>query len=250
MKTKLSIIIPVRNESINVRVMLRILVSALDFPHEVLVVYDSKNDTTIPIVKKAQKANKSIRLIHNRYGKGVTNAIKAGVVASNGKYILIFAADEVGPVLAVEDMVYLMDNGCELVSCTRYAYGGRRLGGSLTQALLSYTGNYLFRLLGGLPLTDATTGIKMFRRDVFDKLNLQSNVGWAVLFELAIKAKALNIRMGEVPIVSIDRLYGGSSTFRIGSWLKEYMKWFLYGIRNKPKRKAKKVMVRIPTNIH
>lgn len=250
MKTKLSIIIPVRNESINVKIMLRILVSALDFPHEVLVVYDSKNDTTIPIVKKVQRKNKSVRLIHNNFGKGVANAIRAGVNASNGKYILIFAADEVGPVLAVDDMVHLMDNGCELVSCTRYAYGGRRLGGSLIQALLSYTGNYFFRLLGGIPLTDATTGIKMFRRDVFDKLNLQSNVGWAVLFELAIKAKALNIRMGEVPIISIDRLYGGSSTFKIGPWLKEYMRWFLYGISHKSKRKMKKVIVRIPTNIH
>jgi glycosyltransferase involved in cell wall biosynthesis len=250
LNTKLSIIIPVRNESINVRVMLRILVSALDFPHEVLVVYDSKNDTTIPIVKKLQRKNKTVRLIHNTLGKGVANAIKSGVNASNGKYILIFAADEVGPVLAVEDMIFLMDKGCELVSCTRYAYGGRRLGGSTTQAILSRMGNSLFRLLGGLPLTDATTGIKMFRRDIFDKLDLQSNVGWAVLFELAIKAKALNIRMGEVPIVSIDRLYGGSSTFRIGPWLKEYMKWFVYGLKNRPKRKIKKILVKIPTNIN
>lgn len=250
MKTKLSIIIPVRNESINVKVMLRILVSALDFPHEVLVVYDSKEDTTIPIVQQLKRKSKTIKLVHNKHGRGVANAIKAGVRASSGEYILIFAADEVGPVLAVEDMIYLMDKGCELVSCTRYAYGGRRLGGSITQAILSRTGNTVFRLLGGLPLTDATTGIKMFSREVFDTLDLQSNVGWAVLFELAIKAKAHNIRMGEVPIVSIDRLYGGSSTFRIGPWLKEYLKWFVYGIQHRPKKKLKKVLVRIPTNIH
>lgn len=233
----------------NVKVMLRILVSALDFPHEVLVVYDSPDDTTIPIVKSLKRKDKTIKLVHNKLGRGVANAIKSGVKESNGEYILIFAADEVGPVLAVEDMIALMDKGCDLVSCTRYAYGGKRLGGSLRQAILSRIGNSVFKLLGGLPLSDATTGIKMFRRDIFDKLDLQSNVGWAVLFELAIKAKILNVKMGEVPIVSIDRLYGGSSTFRIGPWLKEYLKWFVYGIQNRPKRKLRKVMVKIPSNI-
>jgi len=43
--------------------------------------------------------------------------------------ILIFAADEVGPVLAIEDMIALIREGCDFVSCTRYAHGGRRLGG-------------------------------------------------------------------------------------------------------------------------
>jgi dolichol-phosphate mannosyltransferase len=230
--------------------MLRILVSALEIPHEVLVVYDSKYDSTIPIVKSLKKKSRNIKLVHNKLGKGVTNAIKSGVRKSNGKYILIFAADEVGPVLAVEDMVSLMDRGCDLVSCTRYAYGGRRLGGSFIQAVLSITGNKIFRLIGGLPLTDSTTGIKMFRRDLFEKLELQSNIGWAVLFELAIKASILNVKMGEVPIISIDRLYGGSSTFKIGPWLIEYLKWFIYGIRYRSKRKTKKIMLQIPKNIY
>lgn len=229
--------------------MLRILASALDIPHEVLVIYDSKDDKTIPVVKAIMQKNTNIRLVRNEYGIGVTNAIKAGVNESDSEYILIFAADEVGPVLAIEDMVYLMDKGCDLVSCTRYAYGGRRLGGSFTQALLSKSGNLIFRFIGGLPLTDSTTGIKMFRKDLFEKLDLRSNLGWAVLFELAIKAKTLNIKMGEVPIVSIDRLYGGTSSFKIWPWFKEYLKWFAYGIRNKYKGKIKKVMVRIPKNI-
>jgi len=36
--------------------------------------------------------------------------------------------------------------------------------------------------------------------------------------------------IGEVPIISVDRLYGGSSSFILLAWLKEYLKCFLWGL--------------------
>lgn len=248
-KTTLSIIIPVRNEQINLKIMLKILTCILEVPYEIMVVYDSQNDNSIPIIKTLQTKFSQINSIYNLLGKGVANAIKSGVKKSNGKYILIFAADEVGPVLAIEDMLVLMEKGCDLVSCTRYAYGGRRLGGSRIQAFLSKLGNNLFNAIVGTTLTDSTTGIKMFRRDIFEKINLESNVGWAVLFELTIKAQMHGMKLGEVPITSIDRLYGGRSTFSMRIWFVEYMKWFLYGIFNlRLSNKKSKIQVRIPQN--
>ena len=29
----------------------------------------------------------------------------------------------------------------------------------------------------------------------------------------------------------VDRLFGGSSTFKLGPWFKEYLKWFFWGIK-------------------
>ena len=146
--------------------------------------------------------------------------------------MLLFAADEVGPLLAIEDMLVLMNEGCDMVSCTRYAHGGRRLGGSWIGGLLSRTANRLFHGILGCRLSDATTGIKLFRRSLFETLNLESRpVGWAVTFEMAIKAQLNGWRLGEVPVISIDRLYGGKSTFRLGAWTREYLRWFLWGAR-------------------
>jgi len=34
-----------------------------------------------------------------------------------------------------------------------------------------------------------------------------------------------------VPLVSIDRLFGGQSSFQLGPWLVEYLRWFLWGLR-------------------
>jgi dolichol-phosphate mannosyltransferase len=170
--------------------------------------------------------------VYNTLGAGIVNALRAGVSQARGTYVLIFAADEVGPVLAIDDMIALMEQGCDFVSCTRYAYGGRRLGGSWIGGLLSRLANWLFCRLSGCRLTDATTGIKMFRPALFEQLHLEARpIGWAVAFEMGIKAQLAGLTLGEVPIVSIDRLYGGQSTFVLGPWAGEYLRWFLWGWR-------------------
>src|SRR3954453_13384283 len=74
---------------------------------------------------------------------------------THGERILIFAADEVGPVLAIDDMIALMDQGTEFVSAPRYAHGGRRLGGSWIGQLLSRTANRLLIVMSGTGLTDS-----------------------------------------------------------------------------------------------
>jgi dolichol-phosphate mannosyltransferase len=225
----LTILMPVRNDGLNLRVMLKMLRATVEVPYEVLIVHDTPDDDGVQVAQEAA-ADQPVRSVHNTLGRGVVNAIRAGVNAATGRYVLIFAADEVGPVLAIEDMLALMDGGCEFVSCTRYAHGGRRLGGSFIGGVLSRTANRLFHWLAGAVLTDCTTGIKMFRRDRFERLQLESRpIGWAVAFEMAIKAQMIGLALGEVPIVSIDRLYGGASTFRIGPWTAEYFRWFVWG---------------------
>lgn len=229
----LSILLPVRNEGINLRIMVKLLKAVVEVPHELLIVYDFPEDDSIPVVRAMQNDYANLRLVHNQGGRGVVNAIRAGVDAAVGEYVLIFAADEVGPLLAIEDMLALMQEGCDLVSCSRYAHGGRRLGGSVIGGALSRIANRLFHRIAGCVLSDATTGIKLFRRSKFSALNLEARpVGWAVTFEIAMKAQFAGWKLGEVPVISIDRLYGGASTFRLGPWTGEYLRWFFWGFKH------------------
>jgi dolichol-phosphate mannosyltransferase len=210
--------------------MLKMLRAMFEVPNEILVIYDRPDDESIPVVEEIARDAPHVRGVLNTAGPGVAGAIRAGVAAARGRYVLIFAADDVGPVLAIEDMLTLMERGCDFVSCTRYAHGGRRLGGSFIGGTLSRLANRLFNLLAGSGLTDATTGIKMFRRDLFPQVDLTSRpVGWAVAFEMSMKAQVAGFRLGEVPIISVDRLYGGTSTFTLGPWVIEYLRWFVWG---------------------
>ncbi len=245
---KLSILIPVLNEGINLRLMLKLLNAVVEVPCEVLVIHDTEDDDSIEVVQTMQSYYSNLKLVHNNLGRGIPNAIRAGWNKAEGEILLLFAADEVGPVLSIEDMLVLMEEGCDFVSCTRYAYGGRRLGGSLVGGILSRAANFLFRQFSRSQFTDSTTGIKMFRRSLLDKIKLESDsVGWAVAFEMSIKAQLAGLQLGEVPIISIDRLYGGRSTFRPFPWIREYFRWFWWGFWNLGRqKKLPGVRVRIP----
>lgn len=250
--SQLTILLPVRNESINLKIMLKLLKAVLDVPHEVLVIYDDEKDIAPQIVSDTSKQYASVKAVFNQLGRGVASAIRCGVQAASSERILIFAADEAGPILAIEDMLALMDEGTQFVSCTRYAYGGRRLGGSLIGHFVSFTGNKLLQRVSSMALTDSTTGIKMFRKTDFSRLTHDAySAGWAVAFEMAINAQILGLKLGEVPIVSIDRLYGGKSTFQIFHWIKGYFNYFLLAMKKLPLTKKKPgVDLRIPLNIN
>ena len=237
----LTVLVPVRNEGVNIKIMLKVLNGVIEVPHEVLFVYDHPEDDSIEVANSLKDQFPNTRLIHNQSGPGIINALRVGVNDSKGEYVLIFAADEVGPVLAIDDMLELMNEGCDLVSCTRYAHGGRRLGGSKIGHMLSWLANKLFLYAFKSSLSDCTTGIKMFRKSLFNEIKLESSpVGWAVAFELSIKAQLQGYKLGEVPIISIDRLFGGESTFKLGPWFIEYLKWFVWGLKNLRKGKSQK----------
>ncbi len=244
----LTVLLPVRNEGLSLRIMLKMMRAMFEMSNEILVIYDRSDDDSIPVVEQFARETPSVRGILNTSGPGVAGAIRAGVAAARGRYVLIFAADDVGPVLAIDDMLTLMDRGCDFVSCTRYAHGGRRLGGSIIGGVLSRTANRLFNRLAGSGLTDATTGVKMFRRELFAQLHLTSRpVGWSVAFEMSMKAQLAGFRLGEVPIISVDRLYGGASTFKLGSWVIEYLRWFIWGSIQLRRRPPQAPIVQLPT---
>ena len=233
MNKNLSIILPVYNERDSLSLMVKILNSTLEFENEIIIVYDSDQDNSIPVAKKLQSQYKNIVLVHNTLGKGVKYALTTGVNKSKFENILITAVDEIFPILSIDKMLnMIIDENYDFVSGTRYKKGGKRLGGSLIGHLLSVSANKSFGLLTNFPLSDLTTGIKMFKKNFFQKVEISSNpVGWVFAFELSIRAYTMKLKIGEVPLISVDRLFGGASTFKLGKWVKEYLRCYFWGLK-------------------
>jgi len=229
----LSIVLPVYNEKESLPLMIRILNSTLEFEHEVIIVYDDLNDNCIPEAEKLKKNLSNIKLVHNNIGRGVKYAIATGIKNSKFETVLITSVDEIFPILSIEKMLnMIIREDYDFVSGTRYKNGGKRLGGSLVGHLLSLLANKSFSILTNFPLSDLTTGIKMFKKDFFNRVEINTEpVGWVFAFELSIKAYIMNLKIGEVPLVSVDRLFGGSSTFKLGIWVKEYLKCYFWGLK-------------------
>ncbi|MBI5024106.1 MAG: glycosyltransferase [Candidatus Omnitrophica bacterium] len=226
----LSIVIPVRNDGLNLKIMLKILSATVEVDHELLIVSESTEDESHNIVGHLSGNNPRVKFILNSLGPGVGHAICAGINESRGKYILILTADDIGPVLQIAAMCELMDQGYEFICPTRYALGGQSWGGSSLNRLLSRLANILFYGLVDTPITDSTLGIKMFRRSIIKKINLTSTVGWTIGIELSIKAHIYNLKTAQIPIISINRFYGGKSNFKLVPWIFIYCRLFAQGI--------------------
>src|SRR6267378_790377 len=89
----ISLVVPVFNEADNIVPFLRDVEACVQENHEVLVVYDFPEDTTLPALAAMQPACPNVRLVHNTLGRGVLNALKAGFKASRGDVVIVMMAD-------------------------------------------------------------------------------------------------------------------------------------------------------------
>ncbi|MDR0738196.1 MAG: glycosyltransferase, partial [Prevotellaceae bacterium] len=73
--TELTIVIPVYNEAGNIKTAIDRIENTVCCPHEVHIVYDMDEDTTVPVVQAIKNNYKNvINLVKNKYGRGVLNA--------------------------------------------------------------------------------------------------------------------------------------------------------------------------------
>src|SRR5580693_7363369 len=125
----ISIVVPVYNEADNIQPFLRELEPHLHEPHETLLVYDFPEDTTLPAVAAMQPPRPTVRLVHNTLGRGVLNALKAGLAASKGDVVVVMMADCSDDARDVAAMAEGIRTGADVVAGSRYVRGGRQVGG-------------------------------------------------------------------------------------------------------------------------
>ena len=94
MKTPLlSIVIPVYNEAENIKLTLESIKKNIKTKHEIIVVFDSKKDTTVPVLNELQKKTKNLFPTLNTIMKGPSGAIRSGVFAARAPLVLVSMAD-------------------------------------------------------------------------------------------------------------------------------------------------------------
>jgi dolichol-phosphate mannosyltransferase len=225
----LSIVVPVYQEADNIQLFLRDLERELREPHEVLIVYDFPEDSTLPAIASMQPPPAGVRLVHNTLGKGVLNALKAGFQASRGDVILVMMADRSDEPKDVSAMAQRVRAGADVVAGSRYARGGRQEGGPLVKRTLSRLAGISLYYLAGLPIHDATSNFRAYSRRVIEGIPIEGTVSFALALELTLKAHWRGWTVAEVPTVWRDRT-AGQSRFRLFAWMPHYLYWYLLAL--------------------
>jgi dolichol-phosphate mannosyltransferase len=236
---RLSVVIPVYNEPDNIGPTLRRITDEVATPHEILVVHDFDADTTVPVVRSLHSDLPAVRLHRNDLGRGVLNAMRAGIAGSGAPLVLITMADGSDEMDRVDEMVRLAEAGATVVAGSRYMRGGRQIGGPPLKRLLSRAAGLSLHWLAGVPIHDATNNFKLYRRDFLESVTIESTGGFELALELTAKATRAGLPMAEVPTTWRDRT-AGTSRFDLRAWLPKYLRWYLHALRGRFQRRPRR----------
>ena len=167
----LSIIIPAFNEEESIKPLVNLIFKSLDKSledFEIILIDDGSNDKTWDeIVKISNKFENivPIKLLEN-YGK--SDALDAGFKVCKGNYVLTMDADlqdDPSEILPLYSMI--IEKKYDLVSGWK-----KKRNDPLTKTIPSKFFNLVTSLFSGIKLNDFNCGIKIYRKEVINSINL------------------------------------------------------------------------------
>mgnify|MGYP001619189077 CR=1 FL=1 len=214
MQMRAMAMVPTYNESGNIeRLIKEILVQGKDIG--VVVVDDDSPDGTWKIVEEYSKRDPRVHLLRRvgRRGRGTAGiegfqyAVKQGV-----DFIIEMDADFSHKPSYIADFLKQMGN-CDLLIGSRMIKGGGEVGRGLVRQWITKCANLYIKLILGFPYKDATSGFRVFRREVLEAVELNDimSTGPSILQEILYKAHKKDFRIKEYPIIFEDRTVGQST---------------------------------------
>lgn len=203
----LSIVIPVYNEKIKIINDIKLVsnfFSNSDIEGEIIVVDDGSSDGTCEILERLQKLS-SFKLIRHQKNQGKGSAVRTGMMASQGDYVMFVDSGHCVPYqCAIDGLKLLTSNQCDL------AFGSRKLPGStivnpqsIYRRLFSKVFNIFIINLMNVPsvFTDAQCGFKIFKGDIARKLfSACKTSGFTFDIEILLRALKQGYRISEFPV--------------------------------------------------
>ncbi|NYZ73981.1 glycosyltransferase family 2 protein [Candidatus Micrarchaeota archaeon] len=197
---KISICMGTKNEEKAIATVIRSFRNALKGHDSEFVITDSSSDRT------AEIASGLGAIVIKQKPQGYGIALREALMNATGEVIITTDCDGTYPPEAVPAMLKLIGEGYDMVSASRLK-GKTRVK---NMALLNEFGNRFFAfavsLLYGCRCTDATTGMRVFRKEVISSIEWTENTGLSL--ELFFKPAVLGFKVIEMPIGYLPRAGG------------------------------------------
>lgn len=197
---EVTVLMPCLNEADTLETCVRKAVKALaegGIHGEVLVADNGSTDGSPEIATRA--GARVVPVAKKGYG----NALRGGIEAARGRFIIMGDADDSYDFLECGKFVAKLREGFELVQGCRLPAGGGQVMPGAMPASHRWLGNpmfsYMARHMFAAPIHDVYCGLRGFTREFYQRLDLRCE-GMEFATEMIIKASLHHARIAEVPI--------------------------------------------------
>lgn len=210
---KAVVVIPTYNERDNIEKLAQEVLLQDDGIH-ILIVDDNSPDGTGALADSLAATNHHIHVLHRRGKLGLGSAYREGfriALEMGADYVVEMDADfSHDPTVLPRFFEKMLEY--DLVIGSRYLNGVSVVNWPLRRLMLSYFASVYTRLVTGLKISDCTSGFKCFNRRVLEAIDLNNikSDGYSFQIEMNYRCMEHGFRLGEIPIIFIDRHAGSS----------------------------------------
>ena len=224
---RVSIVVTVFNEGETIIGSLDRIFESVRLPCEVLVVFDSLDDTTAPFVAAYAERDVRVKPTLNTYGRGPAKAIRFGIDHAAAPVVVVTMADGCDDPAQIDPLTRLVERGVVVAAASRYMRGGQQVGGPWLKSTLSRIAGRTLHTFARVGTNDATNSFKAYNAEFVRAVGIESDTGFEVGLELVAKARRHRQPVAELPTIWLDRAFGVSN-FKLAKWLPKYLRWYFY----------------------
>ncbi len=202
---RLSVVIPMYNEAVRFpQAAPRLLayLQAQSYSYEIVVVSDGSTDDTVAVAQAALAAAPAVRVIANPVNRGKGYALRTGMTAAQGDYVLFTDADLSTPPEELDNFWPWLDKGYEVV------IGSRKMEGAQLDRRQPWLREHMGKVFTWLSdrlvtrnISDVTCGFKCFSRRAAHDLFRRGRINdWSYDAEILFLAQWRRYRIKEVPV--------------------------------------------------
>lgn len=198
---EVSVVVPLFDESRSLPELAERTAEALhDFTFEMILVDDGSTDNSWEVIKELRAEYPWIHGVSLQRNYGKSTALQAGFEIARGRYVVTLDADLQDDPSEIPEMIRMIQSGYDLVSGWK-----KERNDPVSKKLPSRFFNMVTRWVTGIKLHDFNCGLKVYRREVTDRIHLHGELHRYV--PLLAKWEGYN-RIAEKVVEHHPRKYG------------------------------------------
>lgn len=204
-RPRLSVVIPVYNETDRLgRTVPELLeyLHAASYPYEIVIVDDGSTDGTAVLAEDLLRIEPDFRVLAQPENRGKGHAVKVGMLAARGQYVLFMDADLSTPPTELDKFWRWLEGGYDVVIGSRKMQGARVVRGQpVWRKSLGKIFTWLTNQIATRNISDVTCGFKCYSYEAAQTLfGLSVLDDWSFDAEIIFLAQRLRYRIKEVPV--------------------------------------------------